>query len=65
MLFSIFNLLKETTYDSPVCLPLQYRTEKDGVVETHVEKRTRQQMMDYEDIDYDEVSKLTYIGLCL
>lgn len=33
------------------------------MVETHVEKRTRQQMMDYEDIDYDEVSKLTYIGL--
>lgn len=31
----------------------EYRTEKDGVVETHIEKRTRE-MQDYEDIDYDE-----------
>lgn len=42
------------TYSTPNgTIITEYRTEKDGVVETRIEKRTRQ-MQDYEDIDYDE-----------
>jgi len=38
---------------------IQHRTEKDGVVETHIEKRTHV-TDDDGGIDYDKVSKLNY-----
>lgn len=42
------------TYTTPNgTIITEYRTETNGVVETRIEKRTRQ-MTDYEDIDYDE-----------
>lgn len=40
---------------------VQYRTERDGVVETHIEKRTRISSVPEEDIDHDKVSIATAI----
>jgi len=35
---------------------LQYRTERNGVIETHLEKRTRVASVLEEDVDHDKVT---------
>jgi len=37
------------------CCWLQYRTERNGLIETHIEKRTRVASVAEEDIDHDKV----------